>query len=120
MVEEGREARRAVEKAGTLPPGKVYELLSAYPREVVVYAWARTVRRAAAAAIGTYLKESVHVATRLRGRDLRELGYPPGPAYRSMLSALLRKRIDGGLSTRDEEVRWILETFPPPDFRISR
>jgi hypothetical protein len=34
-----------------------------------------------------------------------------------MLSALLRKRIDGGLSTRDEEVQWILKTFPPPDLR---
>jgi len=115
MVEGGREAGRAVEKAGALPPGQVYQLLSPYPREVVVYAWARTVRRAAAAAIGRYLKESVHVATSLRGRDLRELGYPPGPAYRSMLSALLRKRIDGGLSTRDEEMQWILKTFPLPD-----
>lgn len=119
IVGDGRKAQKKIEEAPSRSPGEVHLLLSSLPREVVVYAWARTTRRSAAAAIGTYLRESVHVTTHLRGRDLRELGYPPGPAYRRMLSALLRERVDGRLPSREDEVRWVLESFPPPGPEVS-
>ena len=113
VVLEGRKVQKKIEEMTGPSAGEVHRLLSPLSREVVIYAWARTARRSASAAIGTYLRESVYVTTHLRGRDLRELGYPPGPDYRRMLAALLRERVDGRLPSREEEVRWILQTFPP-------
>ena len=114
VMTEGVRAQRLVESKRVLTAGEVWELLSPLPREAVVYAWARTSRRAAAAAMERFLKESVHVSTAVRGRDLQKMGYPPGPSYRHILSALLRARIDGQVTDAGQERVWVREHFPLP------
>jgi tRNA nucleotidyltransferase (CCA-adding enzyme) len=114
LVREGRLAQRRLEAEPELSRGDVYELLSPLPREAVIYAWARTSRRSAAAAVETYLVESLKVALITRGKDLKAMGYPPGPSYRTMLTALLKEKINGAPLNREAEKRWILENYPLP------
>ncbi|MDD3654767.1 MAG: CCA tRNA nucleotidyltransferase [Desulfotomaculaceae bacterium] len=46
---------------------------------------------------------------RVKGEELRKLGYKPGPLYKKALDALWQARLDGGLCTRQEELNYIQE-----------
>lgn len=50
-----------------------------------------------------YRAEWRHVETALDGNDLREMGLEPGPQYAVLLDRLLAARLDGAVSTTDEE-----------------
>jgi tRNA nucleotidyltransferase (CCA-adding enzyme) len=112
LVREGRRVAKLVDSSLPLTPGETFELLFGIPREVVIYAWARTTRRGSVAAVRKYLRESVHLTTFIGGSDLKALGYPPGPLYRKMLSALLKEKVDGAVMSGEEERQWVLRAFP--------
>jgi tRNA nucleotidyltransferase (CCA-adding enzyme) len=114
LVREGRHAQRKLEAGSSLSRGEVYELLSPFPREAIIYAWSRTSRRTAAAAAKTYLTASLNEKTLTRGRDLKAMGYLPGPSYRTILTALLKEKINGYDMSLEEEKRWIRRHFPLP------
>ena len=48
----------------------------------------------------------------LSGRDVRDLGYKPGPVFTKIFEALREARWDGKLRTREEEIRFLQHTFP--------
>ncbi|MFC1822133.1 hypothetical protein ACFL9T_05465, partial [Thermodesulfobacteriota bacterium] len=47
----------------------------------------------------------------LKGRDLKEMGYPPGPLYKKIFNGLLKVRLNNLARTREDEVRFVQETF---------
>jgi poly(A) polymerase len=47
----------------------------------------------------------------LRGRDLIELGYPTGPLYSRILSAVEEKQLEGEISSRAEAIEWVLRNY---------
>jgi len=48
----------------------------------------------------------------LSGRDVKDLGYKPGPVFTKIFEALRQARWEGKLRTREEEIRFIQHTFP--------
>ncbi|MEM0980179.1 MAG: poly(A) polymerase, partial [Cyanobacteria bacterium P01_H01_bin.58] len=62
--------------------------------------------------IWRYLTTWSLVKAPLNGNDLRRLGYRPGPAYRTMLEALLAATLDGTLQSRAEAEAFILNRYP--------
>jgi len=50
----------------------------------------------------------------LTGNDVRELGYKPGPIFTKIFEALRQARWEGKLRTREEEIRFINNSFPLP------
>jgi len=48
----------------------------------------------------------------LNGDDLKELGYRPGPIFKSILETLLLARLDDKVATREEEVALVRQKFP--------
>ena len=55
-----------------------------------------------------YLAEIRHVRPLLNGNDLMALGVPEGPRVGELLAEVLNARLDGLLSTRDDEERLVL------------
>lgn len=49
----------------------------------------------------------------LDGDELKSLGVPPGPAVGRMLRALLDARLDGQVSTREDEREWLQRRLGP-------
>lgn len=43
------------------------------------------------------------------GKDIKEMGYPPGPLYREVLDAVWRARLDGLVRSREEELAFVWE-----------
>jgi tRNA nucleotidyltransferase (CCA-adding enzyme) len=48
----------------------------------------------------------------LSGRDIRDMGYKPGPVFTRIFDALRQARWEGKLRTREEEIRFLTNTFP--------
>ncbi len=63
-------------------------------------------------AVSAYVTSLRHQAPLLNGDDLQQLGYRPGPLFKKMLEALLLARLDGKISTRDDEIAYLTEHFP--------
>jgi tRNA nucleotidyltransferase (CCA-adding enzyme) len=112
LVGDGRRLQKKLEALRPWRPAAVNALLSRWPRELAVYAGARTTRRAAAAAVQSWLAEGAQVATELKGRDLLALGHRPGPLFREILDALLAEKLEGRVATRDDELAWVKEHYP--------
>ncbi len=52
--------------------------------------------------------ESVHKNKPVvNGKDIREMGFQPGPMYRRALDAVWRARLDGLVNTREEEIEYL-------------
>ena len=60
--------------------------------------------------MGRYLTELRHVRPELNGSDLMGLGVPEGPRVGEMLAELRRARLDGLLSTAEDEERYVRRT----------
>jgi tRNA nucleotidyltransferase (CCA-adding enzyme) len=61
--------------------------------------------------ISHFLTTSRDVSPAIGGDDLIALGLEPGPRFTEILEAVRDRRIDGELSTRDEEVAFVRETY---------
>ena len=48
----------------------------------------------------------------LSGRDILDLGYKPGPLFTKIFDSLRQARWEGKLRTREEEIRFLTQTFP--------
>ncbi len=47
----------------------------------------------------------------LTGRDLIELGFKPGPIFREILTAVELKVLEGGIKTKEDAVKFVLENY---------
>lgn len=47
----------------------------------------------------------------LRGRDLLDLGWPPGPRLGEILKAVEERQLDGDLTSREEAVQWVARQY---------
>lgn len=51
----------------------------------------------------------------LRGRDLLDLGFAPGPAFGEILKDVQDRQLDGALATREEAIGHVLATWERPE-----
>ncbi len=65
--------------------------------------------RAVSEAVSRYLHVLRHIRPELGGEFLRQLGLPPGPIYRRLLTELLKEKVRGNLLTAEDEARWLSE-----------
>lgn len=54
--------------------------------------------------IYTYIAEWIDIAPKIRGDDLKDLGIPPGPVYRTILERLQTAWLDGVITKEEEEL----------------
>jgi len=54
-----------------------------------------------------YLARSQHNKLHVTGEDIKELGYRPGPYFSEALDAVRDAGLDGDVSTKEEEIRFI-------------
>jgi tRNA nucleotidyltransferase (CCA-adding enzyme) len=84
-------------------PSAVYRLLKRYYVEAIVAAWLYSGSQTISARVESYLNKYRYVNPALDGTDLQRLGIQPGPRMGRMLETLREAKIDGQLSTREEE-----------------
>jgi tRNA nucleotidyltransferase (CCA-adding enzyme) len=93
--------------SGTPKDGRIHEILRTCEAETLLFLMAKSKDEQKRRLISRYYTRLAGVKPLLRGRDLKTLGIPPGALYRELLDGLLRAKLDGEVSTREDEVEWV-------------
>jgi len=88
-------------------PSDIYRALQPFRTEELLFMMAKAQREEIRRAISHYFHRYRHVSTELKGKDLKELGVPPGVVYRIVLDELLDARLNGEVRNRQEELAYL-------------
>jgi tRNA nucleotidyltransferase (CCA-adding enzyme) len=89
----------------------VYYLLLSLNTRAVLFTMARAKGKQAKKAVSLFLTDLRNTRPELSGKDLRTMGYAPGPGYKEILTALLDARLDGKIKSREDEIIFVKENF---------
>ncbi len=92
----------------------VYDCLSPLPNEVILHMMARSKHPDIKRYISLYFTQLKNVRPQITGKDLMELGYPPGPEFKKIFDELLERNFVGELRTKAAEISFVLSSFPKP------
>jgi tRNA nucleotidyltransferase (CCA-adding enzyme) len=101
---------------------QIYTLLSPYDTESLLYMMARTNSEKAKRRISSYFTKLKGTKILLKGKDLSNMGFKPGPVYREIFDRVLEARLNNLIKTKEDEVRFVEEHFDPhqPDHMSPR
>ncbi len=84
---------------------KIYEVLSAYPVELLLYLAAR-MGGMVAQVVKLYLEELKYIKPLISGTELKALGVKEGPAVGRILDTILKEKLKGRLKSPEEELEF--------------
>ena len=61
--------------------------------------------------ISKYFTRLKGAETVLKGKDLKVMGFQPGPIYKEILNNLLEARLNRTVSTREDEIHFVKDAF---------
>ncbi|MFH1114403.1 MAG: CBS domain-containing protein [Pseudomonadota bacterium] len=93
-------------------PSRVVEALQKLQTEALLFMMAKTVRETTRKAVSEYITKLRYVKPHLKGSDLLEMGYPPGPLFGEILGTLRNARLDGLVTSPGEERELLNEKYP--------
>ncbi|HHS97105.1 MAG TPA: CBS domain-containing protein [Chloroflexi bacterium] len=109
--------RRAMRRlAPARRPSRIYRALRPFPSRLLAVAWIASEGEGLREKILRYQTQYRHVRTAITGDDLKRMGLRPGPLFGRLLAIVLDARLDGEVTTREEEealVRRILRRLGP-------
>jgi len=82
---------------------EIHSWFHGLPLEILLYLAARARHEQVRRFTSLYITRLRHVRPELNGNDLLELGLTPGPQFSKIMQSLLAARLDGEISTREEE-----------------
>ncbi len=88
-------------------PSSLVDLLQGLPAEVLLLAYSLTENNQARECLKNFVHSFRRVQTRLTGRDLIEMGLPPGPIFRRILKELKKAVLDGRVNSLEEERNFV-------------
>jgi tRNA nucleotidyltransferase (CCA-adding enzyme) len=102
------QARDILKKLPLDDPVGIYNLLSSFKLETILFSMALSKDRQKQKAISWYLTELRKIKTILKGDDLKGMGIQPGPVYSRLLKELLEEKLRGHLRSREDEERFVI------------
>ena len=89
----------------------LYKLLSQYDTEILLYMMARANNRTIKRLLSNYFTKLKGARSLLKGRDLKTMGFPPGPLFKEILEALLEARLNNEVVTREDEKAFVRKRY---------
>jgi tRNA nucleotidyltransferase (CCA-adding enzyme) len=100
--------RQALRRVGPARrPSQISKALRPYPAAILAAAWIASGRAGLRSKLLDYQSDYRHVESELTGDDLKELGLQPGPLFGQLLEALRDARMDGRISSREDELKLV-------------
>ncbi len=110
FCEERVEAERCLyrlENNHDIQNDTLYNLLSSFRIEIILYMMAITKKENAKKAISYFITKLRMTKLSVSGKDLKKLGLEPGPLYKNILQAALYAKLNGALKTKIDELNFI-------------
>ena len=93
----------------SLAPSEAFTLLSRWPIELLLFLMSKTQIKSsthvAMERIREYLTTWQHTSIAITGHDLEDMGLPKGPAFRRVLDKIFNAKMDGMVTTEEDEYR---------------
>jgi tRNA nucleotidyltransferase (CCA-adding enzyme) len=89
----------------------LYKILSPFSAEILLCSMAKTKSEKIQKSISTFFSRLKGTKVLLKGKDLIGMGYEPGPLFKDIFDAILQARLDGAVSTREDEIQFTKESF---------
>jgi tRNA nucleotidyltransferase (CCA-adding enzyme) len=99
-------------RGNDLANSQIFALLEELNVEGLLYLMAMARKNHTKKSISLYVTTLRQIQAELTGQDLVNLGYSPGPLFKKILVKLRDSRLDGLVSSRDEELALLKDTFP--------
>ncbi len=96
--------RPLFEKSETLRNSDMYAIFKDVPMESMLFWMAKTRQESVKKAASLYLSKLRDVKLFITGKDLVALGAKPGPAFQQILGAVLDAKLNGEISTKEQEI----------------
>jgi tRNA nucleotidyltransferase (CCA-adding enzyme) len=90
---------------------EIYRILHHIPLDVSLYLMAKSGRPSTKKAFSLYFTRLQHAQVHLTGNDLKQIGIVPGRHYRHILDRLKDEVLNGRVTGRDEELRFVRKAF---------
>jgi len=88
-------------------PSQVVSILKGLSLEALLFMMAKTAREETRMSISEFITTLRHIEPALKGKDLVAMGYEPGPEFGKTLAALRDARLDGLVTTIEEEREFV-------------
>lgn len=108
------EAAQPLASTQDLTPSTIFRLLEGYSDAALGIFVLATDDARVRERIELYRQRLRYIAPEITGDDLKKMGLAPGPAYRTILSQLRNARLDGEVSTREEEEQLVTSSLARP------
>ncbi len=95
-----------------IKPSEIYRALLPFQPEELLFLMGKAEKEEIRRAVSHYFTRYRNVQTELRGKDLKEMGIPPGPIYRRLLDELLDARLNSEVRNRNEELHFLRTRHP--------
>jgi tRNA nucleotidyltransferase (CCA-adding enzyme) len=91
---------------------KIYYTLTPLDIPTILFTMARAKDEELKKAVSLYLTTLREIGPELTGKDLKVMGYTPGPQFKRILTSLLEGRLERQIKSREEEVQFVKKNFP--------
>ena len=95
-----------------MKPSEIYWLLCELENEGLLYLMTIARKKFIQRDISLYVTRLHDVQPLISGRDLQQIGYHPGPGFRTMLNHLIEAQLNDKVHTREEAFNLIKQKYP--------
>ena len=95
-----------------MKPSEIYWLLKELESEGLLYLMAIARKKNIQKAVSKFVMRLDSEQPLLTGKDLQNLGYKPGPLFRTMLNHVIESQLNGVIETRDQALEFIQGHYP--------
>ena len=95
-----------------LRPSEIYRLLKELTHEGLLYLMGITRSKENKKSISLFVTQLRQVTTEIHGAELKEMGYPAGPVFQTILDHLLEARLDDLVRDRAGEEAFVEKHYP--------
>jgi len=90
----------------------LYRMLEPFTPEILLCSMAKTKSERVQKSIATFFSRLKGTEVLLKGKDLIAMGYKPGPFFKEIFDSILEAKLEGEVSTREDEIEFLRENFP--------
>lgn len=90
----------------------IYHVLKPLNILTILFIIAKTKDKKQKKAISIFLTTLRKIKPAITGKDLKTMGYSPGPLYNKIMQAVLDARLEKRVKSKEEEIRFVKKKFP--------
>jgi tRNA nucleotidyltransferase (CCA-adding enzyme) len=102
----------ALKKLKKASQKEIYYTLLSLNIQTILFTMAKAKDKEQKKVVSLYLTTLRKIKPELTGKDLKSMGYTPGPLFKKILTACLEERLEGKIESREQEIDFVKKRFP--------